>query len=318
MAIVKMQKLGICANKRKRKPILETLQKLGTVEIFTDDIEDEALSRMDTQEARVHFERNADSFDRALKLLDAYAPVKTKGLSLFAGKDPVNRSEYERVISNLAEYLDEVSLILKSDKEISECGGLIARDQNQIESLTPWMGLGIPMNTEGTKHTAALIGTLPEPCTEERLYEAASKDLPSPVCLTAEIISAGSDMTCVSVLCLRKDREKVEENLRSIGFARPSQAGSLSPAETRAELEADIETQKNRIEELRSLIISFGGRREEYRIVADYFRTRAEKYRILGTLPQSSSAFFLEGWVPADKADRVAALLGEKLSLIHI
>ena len=35
MAIVKMQKLSVCANQKNRKAILETLQNLGTVEVFT-------------------------------------------------------------------------------------------------------------------------------------------------------------------------------------------------------------------------------------------------------------------------------------------
>ena len=76
MAIVRMQKLSICANKKNRKAILEFLQSLGAVEIFTDAIDDEDLRRKDTQAARSSFERSADSFDKVLKLLNTYAPGK--------------------------------------------------------------------------------------------------------------------------------------------------------------------------------------------------------------------------------------------------
>ena len=66
MAIVKMQKLSICANRKNRKGVLETLQSLGCVEIIEDGIEDENLDISDTHEASARFEKSAESFDRVL------------------------------------------------------------------------------------------------------------------------------------------------------------------------------------------------------------------------------------------------------------
>ena len=312
MAIVSMQKLSICANKKNRKAILETLQKLGTVEIFTDGIEDEDLQITDTQSARSKYERRADSFDRVLKLLDAYAPEEKKGLSLFAGREEVGRSDVDRVRQNRRRYNQDAARILQDEKDISECSGIILKDRTQIEALVLWQKLGIPMDTSGTRQTAILIGTLPEVITEEALYAAAIRDLPDPPAVSAEILSTANDETCICVFCLKDDQAKVSENLRQIGFARPSQMLSEIPAEATIRLERDIEEEEKRIEELKADIASFAGKREDYRIAADYYRTRAEKYKLLGTIPQSQSYFFLEGWVPADKADRVAQLLTEK------
>ncbi|MDO5701887.1 MAG: V-type ATP synthase subunit I [Lachnospiraceae bacterium] len=312
MAIVSMQKLSICANKRNRKAILETLQNLGNVEVFTDGIGDDELVKLDTQSARAAYERNADSFDRVLKLLDTYAPGEKKGMSLFAEKASVKKSDYEKVVGDIKTYMADQAEILGCEKEINECGGLILKNRNQIESLTPWLSLDVPMNTTGTKETAVFIGTLPQSTSQEALYAAASKDLPEPGALTAEIISDSNEMTCVCVISLKRDSAKVEENLRSIGFARPSQITEDVPEAAKADLEREIAELEKRTESLKSMIASYGDRRGEYRIAADYFRTRAEKYRLLGTIPQSESAFFMEGWVPADQADRVAQILTEK------
>ena len=312
MAIVRMQKLSICANKKNRKAILEFLQSLGAVEIFTDAIDDEDLRRKDTQAARSSFERSADSFDKVLKLLNTYAPGKKQGMALFAGKDSIKREDYDRVVSNIRSYLEDSTEILRDEKELTECSGLIQKDKNQIESLRPWMELGIPMSMSGTKETAVLIGSLPENCTADQLYAAAAKELPEPVSLSADILSVSNEMTCVCVVCMKRDSARVEENLRSIGFARPSQMTDSVPRDAVKELEDDIASQEARIETLKKQIASYAPKREDYKIAADYFRSRAEKYRVLGMLPQSERAFFLEGWVSADMADRVSKILTDQ------
>jgi len=312
MAIVSMQKLSICANKKNRKAILEALQNLGIVEIFTDEIRDEELQITDTQSARTKYEKRAEAFDRVLKLLDAYAPAEKKGLSLFAGREEIGRKDLERVSENRRLYNKDADRILEDEKAISECGGIILKDRTQIESLLPWQNLDIPMNTSGTKTTAVFIGTLPETYTEEALYAAAIRDLPDPPAVSAAVLSEANNETCICVICLKEYKAKVEENLRSIGFARPSQTVNETPAEATIRLESDIEYQEKQIEELKADIASFAGKREDYRIAADYYRSRAEKYRLLGTIPQSQNYFFLEGWVPADKADRVSRLLTEQ------
>ena len=316
MAIVNMQKLSICANKKNRKAILETLQSLGAFQLISEENADEGLAVMDTQQARAQFERSAESFDKVLKLLAEYAPVKTGALASLEGPKTVTRSRLNEVVSRSSHLLNEASVILKDDREIAECRGRILKNRNQIESLAPWMELGIPMSEEGTKTTAVLIGTVPETMSAETLYAAASRDIPEPACISAEVLSQSNEMTCVTVVCLKKDRDKVEENLRSVGFARPSQPVKEIPRDAVRACEEDTAAQESRIEELKADIASYADHREDYQIAADYYRTRAEKYRVLGSIPQSKNAFFIEGWVPAAQADRIAKLLSERYGAV--
>ena len=314
MAIVSMQKLSICAAKSDRKKILEFLQSMGAMELINEEIEDEELERLDTQADRMRYEKNAESYDRVLKILAEYAPEEKKGLAMFAGPETVKRSDLDHVVQTRKKLWKKMKAVLDADKEISECRGTIHRDRVQIEALRPWQDLGIPMSFAGTEKTACFIGTLPEPLSEEALYAAASRDLPEPVCLTAEVLGSGADMTCVTVVCLGEQKEKVEENLRAVGFARPAQAVRGIPSEEIKALEEDIAAQEAEIEKQKEKIVSFADEREHFRIAADYYRTRSEKYRILGTVPQTEHAFFLTGWVPADKADRITTLLEEKFN----
>ncbi|MBO7711567.1 MAG: V-type ATP synthase subunit I, partial [Lachnospiraceae bacterium] len=91
MAIVEMRKLSICANKKIRKKILETLQSMGCMEVSTFMPEEEGLTTMDTRAQQAQFEKNAQMFDKALDILDTYAPEK-KGFALFTGKEPVTKA----------------------------------------------------------------------------------------------------------------------------------------------------------------------------------------------------------------------------------
>ena len=69
MAVLKMQRLGICAWKKNRKQILELLQRRGVLDIDTDAAEDEVFKKTDTSEARGDFERDIQLIEHALEIL---------------------------------------------------------------------------------------------------------------------------------------------------------------------------------------------------------------------------------------------------------
>ena len=153
MAIVKMQKLGICALNRNRKAILETLQSMGIMEMRLEDLgETSDLSEKDTQAARSKYEKRAACFEDALTLLKQYPGGKTGGL--FSGKEALERSVYQEAIRNRHQFNVEVADLLSAERKIQECGVIIQKDENLKESLTPWRNLDIPMSMTGTRKTS--------------------------------------------------------------------------------------------------------------------------------------------------------------------
>ena len=316
MAVVAMEKISVCALKTNRKAILETLQGLGVMQVVTDELDDPELLKMDTAEAKARFDKNADLADQAVAILDKYAPLKKGMLDSFAGKEAVKPAEFERIINEQTELMKIAKKIQRREKDISECKGNILRDENQIESLVPWMSLDVPMSFDGTKKTDAFIGTVSGILDDAMLYAALKEKAPDVESLSANVISSGNDTTNIFVMCLKEDREAVETALRGIGYAKPAQAVIGIPSQVADDCRADISRQEAEIAKLEEKIKKRAGVREDLKIVADYYRTRAEKYRILGTIPQSRSVFFLEGWVPADAAPRITSLLQEKYGAI--
>ncbi len=316
MAVVEMQKISISAHRSNRKAILETLQKLEVIQVVVADLDETGLRHKNTADARATFEKNADLADQALAILDKYVPEKQGMLSGLAGKELIDDASFDKVVESQQDCMAVARKIVRNEKEISECSGNILKNENQKESLVPWMNLDVPMSFTGTDKTAAFIGSVQGVCDEAQVYALIKEKTEGIEELSVTVLSSESDMTNIFVLCLKEAREKVESALRSLGFAKPPQAVLGVPKKVAEDLDRDTEKQKTEIERLKKGIEEYAGSREDLRVVSDYYRTRAEKYRLLGTIPQTRKAFFIEGWVPKESAGAVAKLLTEKYGAV--
>ena len=90
MAVLKMQRISICALKKDRKAILEKLQSLGVLEVDHVIGEDEDFHRMDTTGQRAGFERAAASLDQALEILEKYVPESKSMFASLEGKKQID------------------------------------------------------------------------------------------------------------------------------------------------------------------------------------------------------------------------------------
>ena len=151
MAILQMQRFSICAMKKNRKAILEELQSLGVMEVNTANLEESGLNKMNTTEARQKFEKNSTLADHALEILDEYSPQKKSMFSSLAGKELVEKSKYEAVVSGQAELVKTANQLLSLKKKLSENKASIVKKETQIEALAPWMNLDVPLSFSGTE-----------------------------------------------------------------------------------------------------------------------------------------------------------------------
>ncbi len=312
MAVLKMQRIAVCALKKNRKAILERLQALGTVEVNICLPEEEGLKKMDTAGSRSSFLKYAQMAERGLEILQIYCPKQQSMLASLAGKPLVEKEEYDSVIKSRDNLIGDIKKIIDFDKEIAENKGKLQKLDIQEESLIPWMPLSVPMNYSGTMQTAMMVGTVPGAQSQESIYELFMKSAPEVEAVDLEIISTDRDFTYLAVLCMKSDKIRVENALRSIGFAAPSQLLNKRPEEIRQGIQKERERLLAANEELTKKIAEFEKERERFQLVADYFRIRADKYEVLGQLPQSEHVFFISGFIPEKYAPSVAEELSEK------
>lgn len=316
MAVLQMQRVSICALKKDRKAILEKIQTMGVMEINHVIEDDEDFEKMDTMNARQSFEKKAQVTDQALEVLAVYAPEKTSMLSGLEGKKLVGNEVFQKASDHKEAVIDKANILVARSKEIAEIKASILKTENQMESLTPWLSLDVPMNYPGTAVTSMLIGTMAGGLTLEDVYAVIAEHAPDVEAVDIQIIESDKDATYLTIICLKADESKVEEALRAGGFAKPSQMVDKVPKNLKDDLEAQVEKLNNRIAEIETEIKGYADYREDLRIVSDYFRMRAVKYEVLGTLPQSQRTFMISGYVASRFVPAVQKAIGEKYDCV--
>ena len=127
MAVLKMQRITICALKKNRKAILEKLQSLGVLEVNHILDEDEDFRKMDTAERKTGFEKAAAAVDQALDILEQYAPEKKSMFSALEGKKLISADEEMKVQEERRDLLRIARQIYDLDREHAEQQAAVSR-----------------------------------------------------------------------------------------------------------------------------------------------------------------------------------------------
>ena len=141
MSVLPMKRVFIAALKKDRKRILESLQRLGTVEInvdaskeiFTgkDGVADSLFTQTDTSSAKATFEKNVNLASQALLVLDREVPVKAGMMDSFAGRDKLNSTDYESLATKRDKIMDMVYELNSLNKAKAEAEAEIPKLLNQ-------------------------------------------------------------------------------------------------------------------------------------------------------------------------------------------
>lgn len=298
MAVLQMRKINICAMKKNRKKILEFLQKKGCLEIQETDNEDSVFMKMNTATQISIFERNAALAENGLAVLDRYCPENKSMFAGLEGKEQIASEEFQNSIDHQQDIMNLVNKILQAQKSMEEKESAIVRCREEIQSLSPWSSLDVPMNYPGTKKTGFFIGSISGTYTQEALTAKIEQLEEMPDSVYAQVITADKFQTYVTVVFLRTQQDQVERALRNFSFNRAPLITSHTPEISVKKRENAIASIQKEIEALRQKLEEYSKRRMEIKEVADYYTVRAEKYRVVGSILQSKHTFFITGFIP--------------------
>ena len=311
MAVLQMQKIGICALKKDRQEILEKIQTLGTIELSDDKSlkELDGFVTTDTKEVSREFSKKLSLTEQALEVMDTFSP-ETKGMfSSLEGKPLIDKEKLTQEMQNAKTITELADQVISWSKEYSENKALVAKINEKIEGLKPWQELDIPFDLTETKKTKVLIGTMPPDMDEAKIHELVQKKCDEEVDIDLEVVCMDSDAAYIVVIAKKDVSGKVEDALRSGGFAKSSLGYDKTPREQIEKLEADIESINQTSEELEKKITEAAESRDKLREACDYFRMRLKNVEVTGELRQSERTFVMTGFIPKDKASRVKELL---------
>lgn len=299
MAVLQMRKISICALKKDRTAILDTLQDLGLVQL-SEVPESEGFTHESTAGEKAAEDRRVSLAEQAMAVLDQVCPEKKPMFSSFEGRREISGTEARRLAGRREDILGKAEDIIRRSKEMAENRAGIQKLENQIETLKPWLSYGLPMNSSGTEASSVLAGTLPAPLAIDDIYQAVTEKCGEDVPVDPNIITQEPDTAYVAVICLKSDQARVEDALRSIGFARFYQDSSRTPAERTEELKKEIEHLNGENERLTKEITAMKEIRPDLELISDEARLASGRYQAMEKIPESGETFVLTGYTAAE------------------
>lgn len=297
MAVVSMRHLTLYGLKKDRKAILELLQRRGVVEITPCPVEDDRYQPPDVSAGRAVFDKRIHVMSQALAVLEREVDFPSSMFSSLEGRQPITVADYEAFANDRDEVFRIAERLNTLDRQMAEQQADILKCRTQQEMLVPWRQLDIPLSTTGTASTAVLIGSLPQAYTADALLAILAEKLPD-TDVSVEILCAAPEQTCVFLLCLKPDADRVLNVLNDLGFARPAVTGRQPTAQLIRQLDDRITESEKAIAAARQEITTCKGFRHALQFTIDHYTMRSEKYEMIGRLKQSGRLFVLTGWLP--------------------
>ena len=299
MAILKMKKLRLMAVRSRKDELLRELIRHGCVEFseLEDQIQgsdvESILSRESSDVATL--KSQLTSLNHAIALLDTYAPKKGKLLSA--------KPELEDLAflddTGLSGALKFAGAIEGYDARIKRITAEESRQRGIIDSLQPWLGLDLPLNTEGTERCGVLMGTIPVKMELADVQAALSQ-----VDEESELFQVNEDKRdrYVLLVAMKETIPAMQECLRSFGFS-ASALGSMkgTARECLSAAEEALKELASEKEACAQSIVAEAVRRDELKLAADRVSTKIALAEADEKLYGTASTVVMEGWIPEEK-----------------
>ena len=303
MAILKMKKLRLMAVRSKKDELLRELIRHGCVEFseLEGEIQGSQLENLVSRESSdtATLKSQYTSLNHAIALLNTYAPKKEKMLSA--------KPELEDVV-----FLDDTGLtgalriaetIEGYDSRIKRISAEESRQRSIIESLQPWLGLDLALNTEGTERCGVLMGTISVK-TELSQVQAAIEAVDE----ESELFQINEDKRdrYVLLVAMREKIPAMQECLRGFAFSASNMSGMNGTAkecmlQARQQLNELAKEKAGCVEH----IVAEAVRRDELKLAADRVSTKIALAEADEKLYGTESTVVMEGWIPEEREEEL-------------
>lgn len=304
MSVSIMKKLTVLAPERDADTLVRKLIRQKCVEITSNPAEDGEMLRLNCDNAKAEAEERIRQVSEAVSVLDGYTAEAKQwaGSRQAPDADEFRKSgAYDRAWEVVKE-----TLALRDELEAGRTENAHLRDR--FQSLRPWAErYDAPLGDTDTDTCAVWLGTVPArvplSAVNDRLHE-----------LHAGVEEVGSDenATYLSLVFLREDEAEINRALTEFEFVRAdfaSQGLTGTPRECirdiREKRKALRDEQEAGTARMKKLASEVGSVETLYDIEMNTLIAAQEKSKLVST----DLCVMLEGWVPAARAEKVAACL---------
>lgn len=303
MSMIAMKKLTLLLCGEDVDGVLRKLMYLRCVDVATaENVSELGIALYHDPDEVAALNSQLIAAEDALKILNKHSHAKTPmfakpiqvGLESFisSGRYAEARRTVAQVNELMAESTSEMASIAKLDE--------------QIKALTPWLNYDMPLDFTGTEHTTVMLGSVRTSVQPERfgeIYEAGG---------ALEIIKTDSTAKYICVMCHRDDEENVTRALARLGFTKANPVGvGVTAAEETARLTSEAEAAVKRSADAENRLREFAASLGEVQIFIDATRTELNAAETKLRLAKTENCAVMTAWVPVNKEEKVTALLGK-------
>lgn len=306
MSIVKMKRIRLIALAEDRDALLSSLLHVGCVEISEPEIpqgEDgnPLLHRDAAGVAQAKAQLTA--LQHALEVLRKYAPRK-KGM--FAPRDTIREKELldEKA---MAAALSKAEAVNEHAKAVGQLNTREARLHTEQLALQPWRAYDLPLEEDGTKTTAILLGTVPNAVDFDAMAGAVMESAET---AWLKLLSTDREQQYLEIIVHRSQEQLALETLRAYGFSF-SQLKDLTGtvAENIHRLDEEIrqigEQRRGEEEAIRTL----GAAWDELEVCVDRVQQVLAKEDAKERLLTGGAIICLDGWAEAPEVPALEKVL---------
>lgn len=310
MAIVKMKKISIIGLCEDKESILDTLMKLGVVEIINISPETmgEELAKLVAKDGDAASVSQLENWIAKIKFaIDYLSRYENSKKGLFQPKPRMTVEKLEKMAAKRQSLIDIAEAISKHDERLSYLKSEENKLLNQIASLMPWRTLDLPLEETGTKHVVLSMGTITASFDTEELKSELQNVSPE---IYLEVISTDKDQSYLLLMYHTHSAESVSKVLNSFGFTKVSFKDlSGSPQDNIDNAYRRIsEIQKERIDVEKAIAMQ-ADKIDDLRALYDCLLIDKDKKEAVYNLARTERAFLLEGWMPEESEGRIRKAL---------
>ena len=299
MAILKMKKLRLMAVRSKKDELLRELIRHGCVEFseLEGEIQGSQLENLVSRESSdvATLKSQYTSLNHAIVLLNTYAPKKEKLLSA----KPELEDQVFLDDTGLTGALRIAEAIEGYDSRIKRISAEESRQRSIIESLQPWQGLDLPLNTEGTERCGVLMGTIPAK-TDLGQVQAAIEAVDQ----ESELFQINEDKRdrYVLLVAMKEKIPAMQDCLRGFAFSASNLGGMNGTAkecilQAKQQLTELAKEKAGCVENIRAEAV----RRDELKLAADRVSTKIALAEADEKLYGTQTTVVMEGWIPEER-----------------
>lgn len=310
MSIVKMNKLSVIGLESEKASVLEALQGLGVVELNdqSDKLQDAewtAVIRKDSDEDNLS--RIEGELSKVQTVLDTIARYDTEKKPLFAMRRKVTEEEYAAAMGDTSEVEASVSALYELYEQWNEKKSQENSIVSSQAALTPWMSYALPLELTATKSVRFLVGVIPAVSDAEALKGKVTQ---ASEATEVTVLGKDAEQQYLSILCMKDDEDAVLDELKAFGFTLTSFKGMEGTvAENMQRLAAALDEVRAKEKELETRFSVDAETKEKIRFYFDRLQVLRDRARISERLLKTKTAFYFDGWAPAESEAAVAKVL---------